>query len=347
MSRSTRWALFAVGIIAFLSVCAGMSLHIEVSFYLVAGWLLFLRKTLPQVQVNWPDLTIAIGALLAFLVGLHRFAAWLSSSNNATQERRNPWPFRRSLAIGLLVIIAFAAGTALVGISHQIAWMATSKEPLVSSSVRESSYRNTSTNNSRQIGFAAHNYHDRTKALPAGHTRNQPGIALHGWQLPLLPYLDETKLYNVIDNNQPWNADSNAKFFRHEVYTFLNPYLQRRTEPDSKEFAPSHYASNRLVIGPHAASKLSDIKDGTSKTFLGGEVMQNPKPWGSTNNWRDPRLGINKSPNGFGGPWSSQGAVMVMADGSTRFMSKDIDPTLLEALATPDGGEDLKQLSSD
>jgi prepilin-type processing-associated H-X9-DG protein len=55
-------------------------------------------------------------------------------------------------------------------------------------------------------------------------------------------------------------------------------------------------------------------------------------------NWRDANLGINRSPEGFGAPWTG-GAHFLMADGSARFVSENIDPKLLEAIATPDGGE--------
>jgi len=55
-------------------------------------------------------------------------------------------------------------------------------------------------------------------------------------------------------------------------------------------------------------------------------------------NWRDPVEGINKSPDGFGAPWSG-GANFMLMDGSVRFLSNGIDPKVLRAPSTPVGGE--------
>ncbi len=69
----------------------------------------------------------------------------------------------------------------------------------------------------------------------------------------------------------------------------------------------------------------------------------NFKPWGYPANWRDPALGINKSPNSFGAPWrSTKGANFTFADGSVRFIKEDIDPATLKSLSTPNGGESIK-----
>lgn len=70
-----------------------------------------------------------------------------------------------------------------------------------------------------------------------------------------------------------------------------------------------------------------------------GEVNANFKPWGDPYNWRDPAKGVNRSPHGFGGAWSERGATFLMADGSVRFISERVNPEVMKALATPQGGE--------
>ncbi|MEZ6049456.1 MAG: DUF1559 domain-containing protein [Planctomycetaceae bacterium] len=72
-----------------------------------------------------------------------------------------------------------------------------------------------------------------------------------------------------------------------------------------------------------------------------GSIIENLPPWGKPGNWRDSALGINQSPHGFGTPFS-QGCNFVMADGSVRMISRDVDPKILEALGTPDGGEKIE-----
>jgi prepilin-type processing-associated H-X9-DG protein len=86
---------------------------------------------------------------------------------------------------------------------------------------------------------------------------------------------------------------------------------------------------------------FSAVTDGASNTILIGTVAQRFKPWGHPVNVRDPSRGINKSPDGFGGPASWNGAMFSFCDGHTAFMSNKIDPRVLEQLATPAGGETL------
>ena len=66
--------------------------------------------------------------------------------------------------------------------------------------------------------------------------------------------------------------------------------------------------------------------------------MGNLLPWGHPANARDPAVGLGH-PAGFGGPWRGGATNVVLADGAATFLSPDIDPAVLTALATPAGGE--------
>ena len=80
------------------------------------------------------------------------------------------------------------------------------------------------------------------------------------------------------------------------------------------------------------------VTDGTSNTVFAGEVKGTFRPWGDVINWRDLRLGINVSPDGFGGPFKG-GCNLLLGDGSVRFVSDGISPEVLKALSTPKGNE--------
>ena len=111
---------------------------------------------------------------------------------------------------------------------------------------------------------------------------------------------------------------------------------------DQNGYGLSHYAANGWVLGANLSLGISDLTDGASETIVAGEVRTNFKPWGDPANWRDPMLGINQSPEGFGGPYEqSYGALFLFGDGSVRFISQHINnnPTLLKAMSTPSGGE--------
>jgi len=72
-----------------------------------------------------------------------------------------------------------------------------------------------------------------------------------------------------------------------------------------------------------------------------GETNANFSPWGKPMNVRDPALGINKSPNGFGGPNYRHYALMTMCDGTVHYFGEDTSPEIMRALATPNGGEQI------
>ena len=76
--------------------------------------------------------------------------------------------------------------------------------------------------------------------------------------------------------------------------------------------------------------------------MLGGEVATQFTPWGQPPSARDPLLGINQSPAGFGSPFvvhepgrERWGCHILMSDGAVRWMADDVDPEVLKAISRP------------
>lgn len=201
---------------------------------------------------------------------------------------------------------------------------------------REASRRTQSKNNLKQIGIALHNLHDAQGAFPAGGTFNEHGVPLHSWQTHLLPYLDQSPLYARVDLNQPWNSPANINAMRQQLPVFRNDSVNGFETVSG--YGASHYAGNQYVLPPNVRMRIQDITDGTSNTIFAGEVSAGIKPWGDPTNTRDPGAGIGISPYQLGHP-SGTGANMLMMDGSVRFVSANIDRSVLRSLATPQGGE--------
>ena len=171
---------------------------------------------------------------------------------------------------------------------------------------------------------------------------------LHSWETALLPYLEQKQLASQIKHDVPWDAPENEACFQQPVNVFLHPSVTRASGEtgrfDERGFALSHYAANGWVLGADNSFTIKEITDGTSNTIMAGEVRENFKPWGDPSNFRDPMLGINKSPNGFGGPYRNlDGANFLLVDGSVRFISDKVDPNVLKALSTPAGGENVSE----
>ena len=230
----------------------------------------------------------------------------------------------------------------MVGISHQVAWLVTSKERLVQST-GTASYRVMSATHLKNIALATFDYENDKGTLPPGATMNKSGRLLHGWQALLLPYGIDQKLADKIDFARPWNDPAN----RAALSTTVNLYgdwAEKYGQLPPDGYAPSTFAGNVHVLGHLQGMRRQDIYGGGAQTILMGEVTGQLPAWGHPTNWRDPAEGLDGSPRCFGSPW--QGVVQfIMVDGSVRVLDRNIDPSVLRALATPDA--EGKPVSSD
>ena len=206
-----------------------------------------------------------------------------------------------------------------------------------------------SANNLRQIGLGILGYSNQRNLLPPGTIDDPQGVPLHGWPSLILAYVDNIDLYNAMNFSRPWDdptagADggpSNQTI----TSTGIGIYKNRGVALGwNQPFLG--YATNAWVIGGPTPRRLDSITDGLSQTILAGEAAGNYKPWGSPIHARDPNLGINRSPNGFGSPFPD-GANFCFADGSVRFLRDSTPMPLFRALATPDVGERIIPADSD
>ncbi len=224
----------------------------------------------------------------------------------------------RGLGIAIIVLMAI-----LMYVAIQVA--------------RQSAKFSNNKNNMKQLGLAVHNYHDFYDQLPIS-TRNQNGTDLQGWPTTLLPWISNPgPVYFERDFRQPWDAEAHRELFQIVFPWYLSPSTEQATDP-ATGYALTSYSANKHLIDFGPAVAFEDIKDGLATTLLIGEIRDELPPWGKPGNSRDPALGINKSPQGFGGTFYN-GCLFAMADGSVRHISETVDTKVIEALGTPAGGE--------
>jgi prepilin-type processing-associated H-X9-DG protein len=329
----TKWQVLLIAGIALLVT----ALAWDVSRMLLLGWALFLLRVVPELKPDGPTVAVSAGAVLLFTIGLHWLAQWWL---RYTQPEGQRWKLRWSLGITALLFLMFAAGTAMIGIVHQTGWVLASPEGMYHDEPKfyaeYPSYQNL-----RELGLGLHNYNDTYQKLPAAGTFSNDGTALHGWEFETLIYLSVST--KGIDPKVPWNDPRNAEYFKSVIPNFINPALHGAPVYDGNGFALSHYSANSHIFRANQSLRFSDITDGTSNTIMFGEINANFPPWGRPMNVRDPATGINRSPNGFGGPRSQRGANFAMADGSVHFISENVGPNVMRALATPNAGDTVDE----
>lgn len=335
MSR-LRIGLAALCALVLLS-CLLPILPVQFAFLLLFGWIYFLGRVLPELTIGWSGFATSVVCLVLLAIGTQRLGSWLYAQTrlkNSPPEGR--WRWQWTGTVLALVVLTFIAGVSTIGVAHQLGWLLTSKEPWIGGWAR-AAQRAQSTNNLKQIGLGLWNYHESFGIFPPGGTFDAFGQPLHGWQTAILPFYECSPLYAGINFQIPWDDASNATSFRTRVSVYLNPAYPTPEATPQSDYAISHYAGNSRVLGSQG---LAAIEDGLAQTIMAGEIAHGFMPWGYPANWRDPARGINRSSDGFGGPYPG-GANVLFADGSVRFLKNTIDPRVLKALSTPAGGESL------
>ncbi len=227
---------------------------------------------------------------------------------------------------------------------------------------REAARRTQSKNNLKMIGLAMHNYHDTFNQFPPGTipSKKLKPEERQSWQVLLLPYLDQAPLYNALAVDQresaPWDGDQQQNLIATDISTFRNPSqpaAHQQGDPGPTDYvgwagvgrdAPTEKSKDNKkgIFGYDRATKMRDILDGTSNTVMVSDgVGKERGPWAqggkSTIRALTTKPYVN-GPDGIGSPHTG-GFHVLLADGSVRFVSQNIDQDVLEALATRAGGE--------
>ena len=310
---------------------------IQILFFLLFGWIWGVCRFV--VGLGHEPIAVLIGAVAFLLLPilLHWFLVPLLRRFEKT------WRFRQSVLASFLLVCFAAGGIAMVAGFHDLVWILNPKERLIEASM-EAARRMQSTNNLKQLGLGIHNYNDSFRSLPSGGTILDDGRLGHSWMTLILPYCESNDIYVRLDFSKPWNDPANAPVFQEKpIPIFHSPYhfLRAREEPmDQNGFYKAAYSANQFVLPVGRSLTIGDITDGTSNTIMLGEIKENLPAWGNPLNGRNPQLGVNKSPYGFGSHFHG---VMSFAfcDGSVRTVSEDIDPEVLKSFSTPNGGEQV------
>jgi hypothetical protein len=185
--------------------------------------------------------------------------------------------------------------------------------PSTAVAVRQAGSRSRSLNNLKQIGLAMHNYHDVYKTFPAA-VQLGPKNTPHSWRVSLLPFLEQSTLYDQYRQDEPWDSENNKRVLAAMPDVYRCP-LDRR---DSKNASYFVLAGPDTAFPRDRAARLASILDGTSNTLMVAESKQ-ATPWTKP---EDIPFDAEQPAPKLGG-WYPDGFCAVMCDGAVMFFPRD------------------------
>jgi prepilin-type N-terminal cleavage/methylation domain-containing protein/prepilin-type processing-associated H-X9-DG protein len=129
---------------------------------------------------------------------------------------------------------------------------------------RESSRRTQCQNNLKQIGVAIQNHHDTRKHFPMG--RNAIDQKSVSWAFFLLPYMEETALYNSYNSQARVDDPANAGAMRTPIATYACPSRRQAAADrnfDNNDLPPIPDAIGVATLADYSANAGINLMTGT------------------------------------------------------------------------------------
>lgn len=196
---------------------------------------------------------------------------------------------------------------------------------------RASALRMQATNSLKQIALALHNYHDTYKHFPPA-IIEENGVQ-RSWRVELLPFMEQSALYNRYRKDEPWNSPNNLKVGQIVVPVY-SPVVGNFAAPADPTLTPIRgIGGSHGVLGKKGV-KISQITDGTSNTIFAVNVKE-MVPWTQPDEYGPtPEELINAAGDHY--------FLAAFADGAVKVISTGVDPKVLAALMSMDGAETIE-----
>lgn len=200
----------------------------ELARALLLGWVLFLWRVVPRIEMNWGSVVLGLVAAALFAAGFHwMVVSWYGQESAEQTTSGRPWKLRWSLLTVAAIFLLFAIGISLVGIVHQTSWLLTSPEPMFGSALKT---HGSGRNNLVMMGLEIRNHQAIYGGLPSRWAFRPNGAPLHSWETRILPFLFDI---HEIDLKRPWDDPVNQSHFQKVVPVFINPDLRTAEFLDS------------------------------------------------------------------------------------------------------------------
>jgi prepilin-type processing-associated H-X9-DG protein len=190
----------------------------------------------------------------------------------------------------------------------------------------------------KRIGAAFHEYHNAHEHFPAPWLASRDGRPLLSWRVALLPHLGYRSLYERFHLDEPWDSPHNRALLGEMPPEFACQQSSGRGTGQTGYLVVvgpiTEFGSVNTPFEPTRGAEIREFTDGTSNTVLVFET-DTLVPWTKPDDlrWeRDGPLPRLASPH-------ADGANVLFADGTTRFLKPTISPLILLRILTINGGE--------
>lgn len=141
-------------------------------------------------------------------------------------------------------------------------------------------------NQFKQILLAMHNYHSAKGTFPPRSTFDEAGKPLLSWRVHILPYLDQSDLYQQFHLDEPWDSEHNKQLIplMPEVYADPDPAIANRTAIGRTPYVVP--TGPGTVFEHPEGTSFKAITDGTSNTIMLVEIWSMAGPyWTQPKDW--------------------------------------------------------------
>jgi hypothetical protein len=131
----------------------------------------------------------------------------------------------------------------------------------------------------KQLGYALWNYHDAHGSFPPAYIADENGTPMHSWRVLVLPFLEERRLYEAYNFDEPWNGPNNSKLHTRIASIYNCP------KHDGGP-GPSAYTSYVAIVGPKTAwlpdgqpRSIPDFGEQLDRTIVVTEIVNSDILW--------------------------------------------------------------------
>ncbi|MDP1562022.1 MAG: DUF1559 domain-containing protein [Pirellulaceae bacterium] len=233
---------------------------------------------------------------------------------------------KSNVVVIVLIILAVLFVVALCVIGLLVALLL----PAVAQA-RSAAQRAMAQNSAHQITLALLNYEAVHGKFPAAQTTGDGSKPLMSWRVEILPFLEESSIYEKLQREQAWNGPANLPFTNLPVRAFTSPRCPDTDGTNRTAFVA--VVGPDTVLRPDRTRKMREIADGASNTAMLMELFE------SDIAWAEPRdISVEEAVRLIQSCPDQRGLAVAMADGSVQTLPPTTsEETIIKMFNCSDG----------